>query len=272
MIQPPTLAPVRYPPIEPTPQPEPINWGRVALWTIGVSAIAIAAAPIVMPIFSAEWALTASSAISYCGSGAATGLAGWSASVLSHVPLIGSTLAVGGITNALVAGGLALGGNYLAHKIDHAQGCNQTIPWGGIIRAVALATSFLVALPAIMPAITMGLTFISQVGYFDYGLSETSRNAISDFATNNFGKLGAQGVSASAGGAAASLSTLFMSHLVSCGVAMGVGMSALGHGAHHATAGHEDGNHCPDPNVDIKTIQRHALIMPQAPLSPRATV
>ena len=232
----------------PSPPSPLIRLGRIGFWLAGVSAVAVAASPLVLPVFGIG-EIEAINATSLCSSGDPTGLAGYSAHLISHVPLVGSLLAAGGIANAVAAGAVALGGNYLAHKASQWAGCDSAVPWGSIIRTLTLATSFLIALPAILPAITMGLTFLSQVAYFEGFIGQAAFESATSTATDVIGKLGAQGASAMAAGGAASLGSLFLSHLASCGIALGVGASAIGHSVNRAT----DGEHCvSEPSHDGK--------------------
>lgn len=146
---------------------------------------------------------------SYCSSGAPSGLAGIAYQVAMQVPLIGSYLASGGIFNGILAIGIGLGGLAASRYLDKAghPTAAKLIRWGSI------ATSILVSLPALLPALGMGFHFISAM----------SEGAVSEWARSAFEILGKLGTSSAASAYASSGSTLLASagHLLSCGLAAG---------------------------------------------------
>lgn len=95
-----------------------------------------------------------------CGSGIPTGLAETSGNLLSHVPLIGSELAKGGMTNAVVSGIVGVGGRILGNYMNKNDDGSSSIRWGNVIKTATLVTSLLVASPAIFTALSMGVTAI----------------------------------------------------------------------------------------------------------------
>lgn len=237
-------------------------WAKRALWTVGGTATALAAAPILMPL-AGVGKFAAMTATQICGTGEATGIAGAVSGIVSEVPLVGSMLAAGGIFNALAAGGIAVAGLYIADKLDEEHDCNDRIQWGTVVRWAALTTSFLVALPAILPAITMGLTFLGHWGWTEGMISQETSHAIIGFSTDVIGKIGAEGAAgASLAGGAASLGSLFVAHLASCGVAMGIGASAIGHGVHEVARGKHI---CPNSKVNSDELQHDNHLQQRQP-------
>lgn len=142
--------------------------------------------------------------MSMCGSGTATGLAEASGNMLSHVPLIGSQLAEGGMMNAVVSGAVGIGGRILGNYVNKNDDGTSSIRWGNVIKTTCLITSLLVASPAIFTAISMGITAIGfGTGLFEAGNAESLQmmsKATKFFgttgnisATGTFGALGAIG-------------------------------------------------------------------------------
>ncbi len=97
--------------------------------------------------------------------GHGTGLAGGVNSLLESIPVIGETLAAGGISTALTSGVIGLGGVLLGNYLDKSQKNYDAkqIPWGKIIKYTALATSLLIALPSILTGISVGISYIASL-------------------------------------------------------------------------------------------------------------
>lgn len=140
--------------------------------------------------------------------GMAATVAGW----LSHVPLIGEGLAEGGLTNTLASATLGIGGMLLGHYVANHEDGSKKIRWGNVIKTAALATSFLVASPAIFTALSMGLTFLG-----------TLARASTDFFTQVMSIFGTTGAGSIAPGAAGL--GVIGAHLLSCGPAI-LGLAA----------------------------------------------
>ncbi len=214
------------------------DWGRWVVYGLGGLSLAVAAAPIVLPFLGVGGAdlppglRPEDMAATICSTGEATGLAGWSAGLLENIPLVGDSLAKGGLMNAAVAGGIALGGMLLGNKMEEHQK-DHAFPWHKVVKAVTLATTMLVALPAILPAITMGITYLAMLAGEVTGQGINAYGEAISWAQQTFGKLGADSAASLAGGGV-SLGVLAGSHLLSCGVAVGAGSAALGHKAHKA--------------------------------------
>jgi len=99
---------------------------------------------------------------------------------------------------------------WLANTIDKRTPKGE-FRWGSVIRWAALTTSILIALPAILPAISMGLMFFSSL---------MGSAALASAATT-IGSLGAAGAMSGAGSAlgAAGLAGV---HALTCALPLGV--------------------------------------------------
>lgn len=144
-----------------------------------------------------------------CSSGAASGLSGIAYDAAMQVPLIGTYLATGGILNGILALGIGLGGLALSKHLEkkgHPTAA-KVVRWGSV------ATSILVSLPALLPALGMGFHFISIM----------TDGAISDWALKAFDALGKLGSAGAASAYASSGSAVLASagHLLACGLAAG---------------------------------------------------
>lgn len=145
----------------------------------------------------------------FCSSGSGTGLAGVAFDVASKIPVLGAYLATGGILNGVLALGIGLGGiawSRHLEKTNHPTAA-KIVRWGSI------ATSMLVSLPALLPALGMGFHFISIM----------TEGAVSEFALSAFSALGKLGSAGAASAYAQSGSALLASagHLLTCGLAAG---------------------------------------------------
>ena len=109
-----------------------------------------------------EWAkLLAENICSTAASSGQTGWAGNIAGALSHLPLIGSSLATAGIPAVAIAATVGLGGMLLARHLEKKGTEIYGFPAGKIVRWLALGTSILFALPSILSGITMTLHFLA---------------------------------------------------------------------------------------------------------------
>jgi hypothetical protein len=90
-----------------------------------------------------------------------TGWAGTVAGALSHLPLIGSSLATAGIPAVAIAATVGIGGMLLARHLEKKGTEIYGFPAGKIVRWLALGTSVLFALPSILSGITMALHFLA---------------------------------------------------------------------------------------------------------------
>lgn len=129
-----------------------LSWGGLA--TAGLALMPVIAS--MAPATNAGGSALA--AIENCTSGQPRGLAGHAYGLLQGMGFSDSIIS-GGWMTAGVSGSIAIGGLLLANYID-----KRTKPgefrWGSVVRWVALTTSILIALPAVLPAISMGLNFL----------------------------------------------------------------------------------------------------------------
>lgn len=145
----------------------------------------------------------------FCSTGSGTGLSGMAFDAASNIPVIGAYLATGGILNGVLALGIGLGGLAWSRHLEKSNHptAAKIVRWGSI------ATSVLVSLPALLPALGMGFHFISIM----------TDGAISDFALSAFSAFGKLGSAGAASAYAQSGSALLASagHLLTCGLAAG---------------------------------------------------
>lgn len=187
-------------------------WEHTALKALSWGGVSIAGLALLPVIFSGAKGiagLAAENAITFCTSGAPSG---WAGAVSGSIaPWLGTSVAAGGLATAALSGGLAIGGLWLANRID-----KNTKPgefrWGSVIRWTALATSILISLPAVLPAISMGLMFLG-------GFGEVPNMLYS--AAMTVGSLGATGAmsGANVGLGAAALAGL---HALTCALPLGI--------------------------------------------------
>lgn len=96
-----------------------------------------------------------------CGaSKTGSGFAGSLNESFKHIPVIGENLASGGFFTTAITAGIGIGGYALGKKIEETHD-GESINWGKIIRYGALVTSALIALPALLTGVNMGLTYIA---------------------------------------------------------------------------------------------------------------
>lgn len=93
--------------------------------------------------------------------GPGTGLAGSVNGLLSSLPILGPTLAAGGIPPILISAAIGIGGVMLANWMEKRETPTATIRWSKVIRTASLATSALIALPSILTGLSFGLTHIA---------------------------------------------------------------------------------------------------------------
>lgn len=138
-------------------------WEHAALKTLswgGIALAGLALTPVIGSAFGGDVGRAASDAITFCTTGPGKGFAQAASGGIS--PLLGTTVAAGGWATALLSGGLAISGLWLANYVDKHTS-EGAFRWGSVIRWAALGTSILIALPALLPAISMGLLFIGSL-------------------------------------------------------------------------------------------------------------
>lgn len=144
--------------------------------------------------------------------GLGDGLAGGINKALNYIPLVGPTLAEGGIWSMVATGIIGIGGTLLGKHMEHDAQTEAARKLGKWIRYGALATSLLIAMPSILTGISVGITFLSQ--FFT-----TSVDTISTVMTNMKGSLGAMG-SMTALTPTTNLLSISLPHLLTCGMAI----------------------------------------------------
>ena len=130
----------------------------------------VIAAPYVLPMVGFGTFNMTAQAAQLCSASTpiyGTGLVGAINTGLSHIPLVGESLAVGALGSwsaALITGGLSIGGLMLGKYMEKNYDPTHRVPWGKIIKYTTLATSLLIALPSILSGLSMGLTFLAFAG------------------------------------------------------------------------------------------------------------
>lgn len=209
---------------DPAPTPHHVPAEHAAMkWLSygGIGVAGLALAPVIAKTFGDPITqIAGSNALDMCGSGLATGWAGSISGLLSGIPLIGAGIAGGGLMTVGVAAALMVGGMWLANHVDK-QTPEGKFQWGKVIRWASMATSVLVSLPAILPAISMGLNFLSF--WLQPGVSDTALLNVG----STIGKLGTSsafsGTSMALGGA-----SMGLVHTLTCALPMGLGAYLLG--------------------------------------------
>ncbi len=185
---------------------------RVAIGGM-VGGGAIILAPHVLPALgmgSEAMAQEASFVLHTSADAGGSGLAGAINSLLAEVPLIGESLAEGGLVNALATGVIGIGGVLLGRSMRHHEH-GDGIPWGKVVQYAALATSALIALPTVLTALGTGLIYLSTLA----GSTEFTNDVISGvdktlgtMSGNAHSMMGFSGLAA------------VIPHFLTCGVAM----------------------------------------------------
>ena len=178
------------------------------------TAGAVTLSPYVLPAIGIGSGFLAQQAISgLCGNGlVGSGIAGAVQGAFAHVPMIGHLLAAGGLSTALFSGGIGIGGMLLSKWVEKF----ESPPAKGIclskaIRWAAVGTSILIALPALLTGLSVGLTFLAgAMG----GVVLASH--VLTFMSSTLGAIGTASLATSGTG----LATLTASHLFTCGAAL----------------------------------------------------
>ena len=135
----------------------------------------IVLAPYVLPaigIGSAEVAEETMFVLHGCIDTGGTGLAGFLNRGIAQLPLVGSSLAAGGLATALTSGGIGFGGLLLSHLLEKREPQGTRFHWSKVIRYAALATSALIAMPALLTGLSVGVSFLATLtGNYEFILS-----------------------------------------------------------------------------------------------------
>lgn len=188
----------------------------------GAAIAAIILAPHLLPHFGIG-ALAQSSAMTACApTGISTGFAGAVSNMLSYVPMIGGELAKGGWMNSLVSAGIGIGGSLLGSYLDKDADGTTHFKWGKLLRNVALATSLLVAVPALFPAVNMGLMYLATL------TMPTIASQINGVLLHTLGTVGHSVGAIKELGTGLSLSSALLPHLAACGLSFGSTAAVIG--------------------------------------------
>lgn len=239
-------------------------------WLLGISAGigVLSLAPYVLPAFGIGGADDAHNMMNFIGAPTegqpfGSGIAGQLQGAFASIPLIGGaltsttpvsifglTMASGALATIAATSIIGIGGALFANWLAKHEDPNASIHWSKIIRVAALATSMLIALPSVLGAISVAITFLASViGPLGTG---------SKVAGAMINTLGATTAHA---GAASGISTV-LSHLISCGTAiLPIGVAALIKDKPHAA------NDMPEPQATSNAptplwSQRVALPLP----------
>lgn len=193
--------------------------------SLGVGALSLT--PYVLPALGIGKPDAAEGLMHFIGAPATSpfgsGLAATLQSGFSQIPLLGSTLTSttpvnflgismtsGALASIAVSGFLGIGGALLANWLEKREDPNAPIHWSKWIRTAALATSILIALPNILGALSIAITFLAGV----MTTPSASASAINSTAMAMRDTLGATTAHAGAAGGVSSA----LSHLVACGI------------------------------------------------------
>jgi hypothetical protein len=176
----------------------------------GIAASGIIVTPYIADLVNPGAGIVEEITVALHGTGLGNGLAGGFNALLNSIPIVGETLAAGGVATAASSGIIGIGGVLLGNYIEKRQaashsGQNKT-NWGKIIKYAALTTSMLIALPSILTGLSVGLTYLASLG----GVSMASSAAT--FLSGTLGSIGAMEVVT----AGAGISSIF-THLLTCG-------------------------------------------------------
>ena len=192
------------------PSSEAKNW--LAALGIGTALItgAVILSPYLIPLLHVgNTALASQTFTAVHGTGLGSGLVGAMNSAISNIPLVGAAIAKGGIASALATGVTGIGGVLLGQFIEKRENGKAGIKWGKVIKYAALITSALIAMPAILSGITMGIVYCSTA----FSGLELGSAAI-DFLTPTIGASGAMGATA----AGLSGAAFVIPHILTCGI------------------------------------------------------
>lgn len=137
------------------------------LWYTGALTAAITLSPYLLPAIGIGNELTqieTTNLLHMHEGGYGTGLAGWLNQGLGALPMVGTMLASGSWAPIIASAVLGIGGVLLANYLEKRETPETRIPWSKIIKAAAITSSILVALPSILTGISTGLTYMALAG------------------------------------------------------------------------------------------------------------
>jgi hypothetical protein len=176
---------------------------------LGVATAAVMLAPTILPLLGVGDSELAQEAVLVMhGTGLGSGFAGQVNQLLNSVPYIGETLSQASFKTAGIVGATGIGG-YLLGKFIEKRESDNSFSLGKTIRYASLATSALIALPAALTSIGVGIVYLAAT----LSGPELANQAIDFFIQTT-------GVTGEAGVAAAGLSGIAatLPHLLTCGV------------------------------------------------------
>lgn len=136
-----------------------------------------------------------------------SGLAALATQAISHIPLVGASLAKGGFFNAFMSGGMGLAAVFGYEMLPNnsiVRGLGKMVKYG------LLATSALIALPATITGISNGLIYLASE-FGGAGLAQSVAEIVAHtLGTIPFSEAAVHGASTVAG---------LMPHLATCGLA-----------------------------------------------------
>jgi|GEM_PF-727210 len=192
---------------------------RIAIGTALITG-AVVLSPYILPLLGVGGDAAADIADSVflatqCNDGLGSGIAGFINSGLNAIPLIGESLAKGGLAASLTSGAIGIGGVLLGSFMEKKDDGNNGVNWGKVIRYGALITSALIGMPAILSGISAGVFYLAKLA-----LEPTVAQSVLTFMSGTFGSIGFSGsMTAIAGGTSTALS-FGLSHLLTCGSAI----------------------------------------------------
>jgi hypothetical protein len=189
-----------------------VNWLRILAIGTALTAGAIILAPYVLPLVDIGDATLATKSLNAMhGTGLGVGLAGSINSLLNAVPFVGGALAKGGLANAAATGVLGIGGVLLGNFIEQQDDGKSSIRWGKVIRYGALLTSAMIAMPAVLTGLSVGIVYLCAA-FSGVALASTAVGYLAD----TLGAVGSMNIAtAGVGGVAAALP-----HLLTCGLSI----------------------------------------------------
>jgi hypothetical protein len=169
--------------------------------TLGfVLAAALMLAPFVLPSVGIGGNIQ-NSVFQICSSGPGTGLAGLSSGLLGMVPVLGDSLATGGLWNAGLAVGAIVGG----HLWHHLSGSRLAMRAGMVL-------GFALLLPGLMAGLSMGINFLTMLTAETFTGNMASFNHTAHMLTALTGNIGYVGMPDYQGTVMA-----MFAHLYTCG-------------------------------------------------------
>lgn len=154
--------------------------------------------------------------------------------VIAYIPYLGTELAKGGLTTSITTAVTGIGGVLLGNWVSKNHEGHEGIDWGQVIKWGALATSALIALPAILTGISNSVVYVVNELLAHKAITVELGGTIADGVLNGIGVIPYQEpMDLGFTGAAVTLP-----HLLSCGFTMFP--LAAGFGAHKIASKKKD--------------------------------